>query len=107
MKLHHTVNHTPEDGIAKSIEALGLIPQVAVAYKDLVPEDIRHLPVVWLAEGVWQGYDLPVFEIDSKYLDEERLFYLTDKAVEDVNWWVYQGHIPRERISRVQIPSSQ
>ena len=105
MKLHHTVNHAPNEKIAISIEASGIIPQIADSYKDLVPEEIRHLPVVWLAEGIWQGWEFPVFEVDSKDLDRGRLYstaivYEVDKHL---NWWVYQGHIPRNIISRVQI----
>ncbi len=57
MKLHHTVFHTPNEQIGKTIEVNGLIPQVADVYKDLIPEKIRHLPVVWLAEGIWQGWE--------------------------------------------------
>jgi len=102
MKLHHTVNHIPIEETAKSIEAKGLIPQVADAYKDLVPEEIRHLPVVWFAEGIWQSQELPVFEVDSEDLDKDRLYpvavvYKTDK---DLNWWVYQGSIPPTLMSR-------
>jgi len=103
MKLHHTVDHTPNEKIAKSIEARGLIPRVANTYKNLVPEEIRHLPVVWLAEGIWQSSLLPVFEVDSKDLDEHRLYccvvYEADKYL---NWWVYQGVIPPEVIERKQ-----
>ena len=103
MKLHHTVNHIPKEKIAKSIEIKGLVPQVAGAYKDLVPAEIRHLPVVWLAEGIWQGLDLPVFEVDTEDLDADKLYptaivYEVDKTL---NWWVYQGHIPRNKITRV------
>jgi len=104
MKLHHTVNHIPEDEIARSIEVGGLIPQVADAYKDLVPEGIRTLPIVWLAEGIWQGYDLPIFEVDSEELDKSKLYpivimYEVDK---DLNWWVYQGYIPTSIIYRLR-----
>ena len=107
MKLHHTVNHTPINERAKSIEANGLIPQVADVYKDLVPAEIRHLPIVWLAEGIWQGWDLPIFEVDSKDLDSSKLYrnnfvYEVDRIL---NWWIYQGYIPRDVISRLQIPS--
>ncbi len=103
MKLHHTVNHISNEGIAKSIEVSGLIPQVANAYKDLVPKDIRHLPVVWLAEGVWQGWEFPIFEVDSADLDSEKLYpnaivYEVDK---ELGWWVYQGHISRDMIVRM------
>ncbi len=106
MKLHHTVGHTPNEKIAKSIEANGLIPQVSDAYKDLVPEEIRHLPIVWLAEGIWQSSRLPVFEVDSKDLDESKLYscvvvYEADKYL---NWWVYQGAILPEVIERKQFP---
>jgi len=107
MKLHHTVNHIPTEEIARSIEVNGLIPQVANVYKDLVPEKIRRLPVVWLAEGVWQGWDLPVFEVNSEDLDRSKLYrnnivYEADKSL---NWWLYQGNIPSNIISRVQISS--
>lgn len=107
MKLHHTVDHIPEDVIAQSIEKDGLIPQVASEYKDLVPENIRQLPVVWLAEGIWQGFSHPIFEVDSKDLDNDKLYrnnvvYDADK---ELKWWVYQGFIPSTLISRVQIPS--
>ena len=95
MKLHHTVNHTPNEVIAKSIEIKGLIPRVAVAYSDLVPSGIRHLPVVWLAEGVWQGWDFPVFEVDSEKLDKDKLYHtaVVFEVDKDLAWWVYQGHI--------------
>ena len=103
MKLHHTVNHIPAEEIAKSIEVNGLIPQVADAYKDLVPETIRHLPVVWLAEGIWQGWELPVFEVDSKDLNLSKLYctaivYEVDRHL---NWWVYQGGISPQVIKRI------
>ncbi|KKN64741.1 hypothetical protein LCGC14_0488730 [marine sediment metagenome] len=109
MKLHHTVNHTPIEERTDSIEFTGLMPQVADAYKDLVPEGIRHLPVVWLSEGIWQSQELPVFEVDSGDLDSDKLYpnaivYEVDK---DLHWWVYQGHIPRSRIIRLRISSSQ
>ncbi len=101
MKLHHTVQGTLSRKHADSIEFTGLIPQMANEYKDLVPEKIRHLPVVWLTEGIWQSKELPVFEVDSGDLDEERLFLLTDLAVIDVRWWVYQGSIPRNVLIRL------
>ena len=99
MKLHHTVNHLPIEEIARSIEANGLIPQVADEYKDLVPEQIRHLPIVWLAEGIWQGFDYPVFEVDSKDLDETKLYPTSE--VKRLTWWVYQGEIPANLLSRI------
>ena len=103
MKLHHTVIGTLSKEHAKSIEIEGLIPQMADAYKDLVPEAIRHLPVVWLAEGVWQGWDFPVFEIDTSDLDKDKLypteiFFEVDK---DLHWWVYQGEIPPYQLYRL------
>lgn len=103
MKLHHTVNHTPMGERADSIEFYGLIPQVADAYKDLVPEKIRYLPVVWLAEGVWQGWDYPVFEVDSADLDKGKLYhtaivYEVDKSL---RWWIYQGEIPAHLLTRI------
>ena len=95
MKLHHTVFGALGKEHAESIEKVGLIPHVADAYKDLVPEEIRHLPVVWLAEGIWQGWELPVFEVDTGDLDKEKLhpcagFFDADK---NLGWWVYQGGI--------------
>lgn len=107
MKLHHTVNHIPNEEIAKSIEANGLIPQVADAYKDLVPEEIRCLPIVWFAEGIWQGWEFPVFEVDSEDLDKDKLypcavFFDIDKHL---GWWVYQGEIPPQVVRRLATES--
>ena len=104
MKLHHTVNRILDgqaEGIAKLIEVEGIIPQVPDEYKDLVPETIRNLPVVWLAEGIWQGWEFPVFEVDSKDLNKDKLY----PVLETPAWWVYQGHIPASVLSRMQIPS--
>ena len=103
MKLHHTVIGTLSREHAESIEEVGLVPHVADAYKDLVPEEIRHLPVVWLAEGIWQGWEYPVFEVDNKALERDKLypcavFFEVDKHL---GWWVYQGSIPRKAIKRV------
>lgn len=103
MKLHHTVGHTPLKEITKSIETNGLIPQVANAYSDLVPEEIRHLPVVWLSEGIWQGGGLPTYEVDSEELDREKLYanaivYGSDRRL---NWWIYQGKIPADILLRI------
>ena len=103
MKLHHTVNHIPVDEIAKSIEANGLIPQVADVYTDLVPEGIRHLPIIWLAEGVWQSYELPVFEVDTEDLDSTKLYpvVFTHGADNYLHWWIYQGKIAAKRLTRI------
>ena len=103
MKLHHTVNHIHVKEIAQSVEIGGLIPQVADTYRDLVPEEIRHLPVVWLSEGIWQSKELPCFEVDAENLDSDKLFrnnvvYEVDKTL---NWWVYQGLIPSENLTRI------
>lgn len=103
MKLHHTVIGTLSKEHAESIEEAGLIPHVADAYKDLVPEEIRSLPVVWLAEGIWQGWQYPVFEVDTKDLVGDKLypcavFFDVDKHL---GWWVYQGEIPRKAITRL------
>lgn len=94
MKLHHTVFTEPNEWMVESIRQVGLVPQVADAYKDLVSEEIRHLPVVWLAEGIWQGLDYPVFEVDSGNLDKNKLH----PCGGNLGWWVYQGHIPPQAI---------
>ena len=101
MKLHHTVNHTLK-GITESIEANGLVPQVADTYSDLVPEKIRHLPVVWLSEGIWQG-GLPVYEVDSGKLDKNKLYpnAIVYECDGKLNWWVYQGNIPANILVRI------
>ena len=103
MKLHHTVNHVPTEEIAISIEQNGLIPQVADEYKDLVPEQIRHLPIVWFAEGVWQSYDLPVFQVESQNLDMTKLYpvVIVYEADKQLHWWVYQGTILPKFLSRI------
>ena len=102
MKLHHTVIRTFASEHAESIEAHGLVPQVANAYKDLVPEEIRHLPVVWFAEGIWQSYELPIFGVDSKDLDNDKLYptAIVYEADKNLHWWVYQGKIPAHLLTR-------
>ncbi len=102
MKLHHTVIGTLCKEHAESIEKEGLIPFVADAYKDLVPEEIRHLPVVWLAEGIWQGYEFPCFEVDTKDLDKDKLFTTSVLEVDNhrLGWWLYQGEIPAKLLTR-------
>jgi len=105
MKLHHTVNHIPVGKIAESIEINGIVPQIADEYKDLVPPEIRHLPVVWLAEGIWQGRDLPVFEVDRESLDAAKLYHvnIVDEGDKNLGWWVYQGSIPANILTRLRI----
>lgn len=102
MKLHHTVIGTLSKEHANSIKKKGLIPHVADAYKDLVPEGIRHLPVVWLAEGIWQGWQFPVFEVDSKDLDKDKLYpcIVSFDAGKHLGWWVFQGEIPIRLLTR-------
>ncbi len=103
MKLHHTVIGTLSREHARSIEVNGIIPHVADAYKDLVPEEIRYLPVIWLAEGIWQGWEFPIFEVDTEDLDENYLyptvhFFENDKQL---GWWIYQGFIMPNKIRRL------
>ena len=97
MKLHHTVNHTPLEERVESIKVKGLVPQIADVYKDLVPEEMSDKPIVWFAEGIWQGRDLPVFEVDSRNLDITKL----RKVLDNPNWWVYQGKISPEYIEQL------
>ena len=103
MKLHHTVNHTPNEQIAKSIEVNGLVPRLAEVYGDLVPLEIRHLPVVWLAEGIWQSWEFPVFEVNSEDLDQSKLHHaaIVYESDKDLAWWVYQGHIEKSLLVRL------
>ncbi len=105
MKLHHTVVGTLAKEHGNSIERVGIIPYIAEAYKDLVPKEIRHLPVIWFAEGIWQGWEFPVFEVESDDLEGDKLYPCAFVDGKSLNWWVYQGHIPRSIIARVQIPS--
>ena len=86
---------------------MGLIPHIADAYKDLVPEEIRCLPVVWFAEGIWQGWEFPVFEVDSDDLDRGKLYpcAVVFDADKHLGWWVYQGNIPTNLLSRIKFRS--
>lgn len=72
----------------------GLRPMRSEEWFNLLPETIRELPVVWMAElatkkGQWLC-------INTDKLNRKLLFKL---EVNDVEWWVYQGHIP---ISAIQ-----
>lgn len=104
MKLHHTVHHIPEEEIAKSIQLNGIVPQVADVYKDLVPEEVRYLPIIWLAQGIWQGWSYPIFEIDTRDLDENYLYPIafTHEKDKELDWWIYQGYISPNVINRIE-----
>lgn len=103
MKLYHKVIGTLADEHAKSIEIHGLIPYVATAYKDLVPENIIHLPVIWLSERIKNLDGLPIFEVDTKDLDQSNLYHteIIFEADKDLPWWVYQGAIQSQYIRRI------
>ena len=103
MKLHHKVLGTLANEHAKSIEIHGLVPHVASEYKDLVPEKIRHLPVIWLSERVKSLDGLPIFEVDSKSLDQSKLYHteIFFESDKDLPWWVYQGNIPPNVLTRL------
>lgn len=105
MKLLHTVIGTLSSEHAESIEINGLIPRVADAYKDLVPEKIRHLPVVWFSETARSLGEFPVFEVDTKDLDESKLYHTTTEndTTKELKWWVYQGEIPPQVIKLVAV----
>lgn len=76
----------------------GLIPLVAREWANLVPEQIRHLPIVWLAEKVGSSRGVWLW-INTSELDESYLFKLD---LDDVEWWVYQGNIPNTSIERIE-----
>jgi len=95
--LYHKVVHTPTAKIVRSIMQGGLIPRLACEYKGLVPEVVRHLPVVWLASRLHFYHDAPVFVVDVVCLDRRRLYHVEDQ---ELAWWVYQGPIPRRDVKR-------
>lgn len=79
------------------IKKQGLRPMRAVEWSTLVPQQIRELPIVWLAEesskkGIW-------LKIETQMLEKSCLFKLDPK---DVDWWVYQGHIPASEIQQIK-----
>lgn len=78
----------------------GLKPIVATAYSNLVPIEIRHLPIVWIGEleEVSSSWGC-LLEIKASYLLKENLYPLN---LSDVDWWVYQGEISPEAITRIE-----
>lgn len=86
----------------RDIEQSGLKPVVATAYSDLVPIKTRHLPIVWLGELTKDSPSSSwgcLLEIETSYFLKEKLYPL---KLLDVEWWVYQGVIPPEAISRIE-----
>jgi len=90
LMLYHKIIHEPSNEIVKSIKAKGLLPRIACEYKDLVPEDIRDKPVVWLADKLHCYNDAPVFAVKDWNLWPSKLRHVTDIKL---HWWVYQGNI--------------
>ena len=97
--LYHKVVHEPSEEIADSIQRCGLIPQVASAYKDLVPLGIRGKPVVWLADRLHSYTDAPVFAVKEWHLEPSKLRHVTDIKL---HWWVYQGAILVKDVSPIR-----
>ncbi len=93
--LFHKVVHQPEQDIVASIKAKGILPQIASAYKDLVPESICDKPVIWLASKLHSYIDAPVFLIETDTLDLDNLHHVEDA---DLDWWIYKGSIPADQI---------
>ena len=93
--LFHKVVHKPEQEIADLIKVEGLIPQVASEYKDLVPDEIKGKPVIWLASKLRSYTDAPVFLIRTDTLDSERLYPVVDGSL---TWWVYAGLISADKL---------
>ncbi|KKN72648.1 hypothetical protein LCGC14_0408900 [marine sediment metagenome] len=93
--LFHKVIHQPEQDIVASIKANGILPQLASAYKDLVPETISAKPVIWLASKLHSYTDAPVFLIETSALDMSKLHPMENNSLD---WWVYEGSIPATNI---------
>lgn len=86
----------------RDIKRDGLKPKVATAYSNLVPIKIRHLPIVWLGELTKDSPSSSwgcLLEVEISYLLGEDLYPLN---LSDVEWWVYQGEIQPEALSRIE-----
>lgn len=103
--LYHTVlgmsevePSTIRDAI-KSIMMYGLIPRVPDEWADLLPSFLRSKPIVWLADGIYQGYQRGrILRVEAGLLDKIKLFKV---EISDVKWWVYEGIIPPHLIKVV------
>jgi len=83
----------------KTIMMYGLTPQVPDEWANLLPSFLREEPVVWLSDGIYQGFQRGrILRITAGLLDDMKLFKVESP---DVNWWVYAGIIPPHLISRV------
>ncbi|KKK68667.1 hypothetical protein LCGC14_2941740, partial [marine sediment metagenome] len=89
--LFHKIIHEPKQSLMDSIFKNRLAPQVASEYKDLVPEEIRDKPVVWLASKLHSYTDAPVLLIETDRLDATKLYHVEDNTLD---WWVYEDSIP-------------
>jgi len=84
----------------RDIKQNGLKPTIATAYSNLVPIEIRHLPIVWMGElkKVSSSHGC-VLKIETSHLLEESLYPLN---LPDVAWWVYQGEISSEALTKIK-----
>jgi hypothetical protein len=80
----------------RAILMYGLIPQVPSEYKNLLPKRLQTEPIVWLAEGIYQGFEKGrILQIDTEKIADDKLFCI-DAFVK--GWWIYEGLIPPEAI---------
>lgn len=88
-------------GFAKGIMMYGLMPQVPEQWKSLLPPRLQTEPVVWLAEGIYQGFECGrILQIETDKLYKAKLYNLN---LPDVGWWVYEGLIPPQAIQILNI----
>ena len=100
--LHHRVlgmsevNADTIRDFVKVIKMYGLMPQVPHEWKSRLPERLQTEPVVWLSEGIYQGFETGrILLIDTALLADEKL-HCIDAFVK--GWWIYEGLIPPEAI---------
>ena len=89
------VNPNTISNCVKGILMYGLMPRVPDEWKKLLPKRLQTEPIVWLAKGIYQGFEMGrILRIDTEKIANEKL-HCIDAFI---SWWVYEGLIPPEAI---------
>ncbi len=80
-----------------NIRKVGLLPQKPSEYKTSLPQGLQETPAIWLAGKMFSPIGA-ILGIKTAGLDLRKLFKLD---WEDVDWYIYQGHIAPGLIEEV------
>ncbi|MBT9130920.1 MAG: hypothetical protein DDT41_01216 [candidate division WS2 bacterium] len=86
--------------VVKKILTRGLKPYIPEEWKNILPIELRAIPIVWLCEWVMMFEEGRVLRINTNNLSLHKLHKLN---IDSIKWWVYEGKIPVEAIELMEI----